>query len=378
MQPGGDQYISAALGRYARASPSSSAYNSARITFWICIRVTTFNNDLAAAIETLLNPSNVDDYIRCVVEHVFDPDSLPPTSLLHPRFKEDIPLVSDLAAFLWRQCFFYALPRRKQKKLKDSMDADPSMSLEVWRIVKSAFMEYSMKNPSRSSEVAEVIAYVLVQHLLKAPQVAAKMALKTSANMPVHGLDGIHAAFDAGAMTIFFLEAKLSYAANAGAKAYAESAKEFLSDRKQYLREYEIVSDLGNLDALSGDEREAALEYFNIMDQPRLKRRERYVGVVCYSEKKNYANKIPVGPGPIEKHEDHFADLLRSELERFRKAALKHLTANGADPAKCFVFFLAVPDVNQLRRDFYEAMGLPPPADIPEDEDAEIEEEENA
>lgn len=338
------------------------------------------DKDLAAAIETLLNPSKVDDYIRCVVEHVFDPDALPPTSLLHPRFNEDVPLVANLAAFLWRECFFYALPRRKQKKLKESLAADPSMSLEIWRIVKSAFMDYSIKNPSRSSEVGEVIAYVLVQHLLKAPQVAAKMALKTSANMPVHGLDGIHATFDAGAMTIFFLEAKLSYAANAGAKAYAESAKEFLNDRKQYLREYEIVSDLGNLDALSGDEREAALDYFNIMEQPRLQRRERYVGVVCYSETKNYANKIPVGPGSIKKHEDHFADLLRSELERFRKAALKHLKANGADPAKCLVFFLAVPDVNQLRRDFYEAMGLPPPADIPEDEDddAEIEEEENA
>ncbi|WFS67883.1 DUF1837 domain-containing protein [Agrobacterium leguminum] len=337
------------------------------------------DNNLAAALETLLNPSDVDGYIRCAVEHIFDPNALPPTSLLHPRFNEDVPLVADLAAFLWRQCFFYALPRRKQKKLKESMDVDPSMSLEIWRVVKSAFMEYSTKNPSRSSEVGEVIAYVLVQHLLKAPQVAAKMALKTSPNMPVHGLDGIHATFDAGAMTVFFLEAKLSYAANAGAKAYAESASEFLSDRKQYLREYEIVSDLGNLDSLSGDAREAALGYFNIMEQRHLQPRERYVGVICYSEKKNYANKVPVGPGPLEKHEDHFAGLLRSDIERFRKAALKHLKANGADPAKCFVFFLAVPDVNQLRRDFYEAMGLPPPADIPDDEHAEIvEEEENA
>lgn len=338
--------------------------------------MTASNTDLAAALETLLNPSKVDDYIRCVVEHVFDPDALPPTSLLHPRFNEDVPLVADLATFLWRQCFFYALPRRKQKKLKESLDTDPSMSLEIWRIVKSAFMDYSVKNPSRSSEIGEVIAYVLVQHLLKAPQVAAKMALKTSANMPVHGLDGIHATFEAGAMTIYFLEAKLSYSANAGAKAYAESAKEFLSDRKQYLREYEIVSDLGNLDALSGDEREAALDYFNILEQPRLQRRERYVGVVCYSEKKNYANKIPVSPGPIEIHEDHFAGLLQSELERFRRAALRHLQRNDADPAKCFVFFLAVPDVNQLRCAFYQAMGLPPPADIPDDDDVEIEEEE--
>ncbi len=256
------------------------------------------------------------------------------------------------------------------------MAADPSMSLEVGRVVRSAFMEYSTANPARSSEVGEVIAYVLAQHLLKAPQVAAKMALKTSPNMPVHGLDGIHASFDAGEMTIFFLEAKLSYAANAGAKAYAESAKDFLSNRKQYLREYEIVADLGNLDALSGADREAALDYFDIMQQPRLQLRERYVGVVCYSETKNYAKKIPVGSGPVKKHEDHFSSLLKSELERYRKAALKHLKNNGADPAKCFVAFLAVPDVNQLRRDFYGAMDLPPPADIPSDEDFQDDEDE--
>ncbi|MGO4319932.1 hypothetical protein, partial [Agrobacterium sp. MCAB5] len=124
--------------------------------------VSAINTDLAAAIETLLNPSKADDYVRCAAAHVFDPDALPPTALLYPRFKEDVPRIADLAAYLWRQCFFYALPRRRQKKLKESMDADPSVSLEVWRVVRSAFMEYSTKNPSRSSEVGEVIAYVLV------------------------------------------------------------------------------------------------------------------------------------------------------------------------------------------------------------------------
>ncbi|TBC65034.1 MULTISPECIES: HamA C-terminal domain-containing protein [Rhizobium] len=330
---------------------------------------------LADALATLINPADVEDYIRCAVEYVLDPNATPPTALLHPRFNEDLPKISDLAEFLWKQCFYYALPRRKQKKFREALANDPSMALEVARKVQAAFMDFSQKNPSRSSEVGEVIAYMLVQHLLKAPQVAAKMALKTSANMPVHGLDGIHARFEDGAMTIFFLEAKLTRNANAGAKAYAESAKEFLSSRKQYLQEYDLVTDMGNLDDLEGTQREAALDYFDVVGKKRLQRRERYVGVVCYSEKKVYSDTIPIGSGPIDAHENHFAEKLALLKDRYRKAALKHLKANGADPAKCFIFYLAVPDVNQLRRDFYAAMGLPPPPDLPVDEGDEDDEE---
>ncbi len=332
------------------------------------------DNTLSDALQTLINPADLDDYIRCAVEHVIDPEVTPPTALLHPRFNEDLPKISALAEFLWQQCFYYALPRRKQKKFAAALAKDPSMALAVTRAVRSAFMDFSQKNPSRSSEVGEVIAYALVQHLLKAPQVAAKMALKTSANMPVHGLDGIHARFEDGAMTVFFLEAKLTRNANAGAKAYAESAKEFLSSRSQYLREYDIVADLGNLDDLQGDAREAALAYFDVVGNQRAQRRERYVGVVCYSEKKVYADKIAIGSGPIDAHENDFAEKLAVLKDRYRKAALKHLKANGADPAKCFVFFLAVPDVNQLRRDFYAAMGLPPPPDLLEGDDEDEEE----
>ncbi len=329
---------------------------------------------LADALATLINPADVDDYIRCAVEYVLDPEAAPPISLLHPRFNEDLPRISDLATFLWKQCFYYALPRRKQKKFLAAIAKDPSMIMETARTVQSAFMDFSQKNPSRSSEVGEVIAYTLVQHLLKAPQVAAKMALKTSANMPVHGLDGIHARFEDGAMTVFFLEAKLTRNANSGAKAYAESAKEFLSNRSQYLREYEIVADMGNLDDLQGDARDAALAYFDIIGNRPMQRRERYVGVVCYSERKVYSDKIPIGSGLIDTHENHFAKKLALLKDRYRKAALKHLEANGANPAKCFIFFLAVPDVNQLRRDFYAAMGLPPPPDSPEGDDDDDEE----
>ncbi|ASP56571.1 DUF1837 domain-containing protein [Sinorhizobium meliloti] len=348
-----------------------------RIILWI-ILVTAADNSLSEALATLLNPSNVEDFIQCAVQLAWDPEALPPTSLLYPSFNEDIPKTADLAEYLWRQCFYYALPRRKQAKLAEDMRADPSRSLDANRIIRSFFMDFSAKNPARSSEVGEVIAYSVVQHYLRAPQIAAKMALKTSANMPVHGLDGIHAAFENGAMTIFFLEAKLAKSASAGARSYAESAKDFLGNRAQYLREYDIVADLGNLDALEGEDRKAALDYFDIIGHPRLQRRERYVGVVCYSEKEAYSKKIAVGSGSIDAHEAHFAENLAKLHERYRQSALRHIEANGGDPAKCYLFFLAVPDINELRRKFYQAMGLEPPRDLPEGDDETVDSMEQA
>jgi hypothetical protein len=325
------------------------------------------NEALVAALKDLLNPSKLDDYLACAVAHddVCQGDG-PKTALLHVRFAEDEPQVAALADFLWGQCMYYALPRRRRLKLQKALADDISLVAQVHQSVRNVFIKFNKDNPSRASELGEVLAYCVVQHHLTAPQSAAKMALKTSANMPVHGLDGIHAAFENGALTIYFLESKLSGSANDGVKDYAGSAAGFLANRQQYLREYEIVSDLGHLDSLEGEAREAALDYFDIFGQPRLPRRERFVGVICYSERKHFANKTPVGDGPVDAHEKHFASNYQAEHGHHQKAARKHIGTHGTDAAKSIVFFVAVPDVDILRELFYEATGLPRPAVVPE------------
>nr|WP_245365969.1 DUF1837 domain-containing protein [Neorhizobium galegae] len=303
----------------------------------------------------------------------------PRTFLLHVRFNEDIPKIEDLARYLWEQCFFYALPRRRQLALAKEAEKDPSAMLRVAKAARDAFITFNAKNPSRASEVAEVLAYCVVQHYLEASQVVAKMGLKTSSNMPVHGLDGVHAKYENGALTIYFLEAKLAKSANGGAKDYAESASNFLSNRSQYLREYQIVSELGNLDALDEPERQLALDHFDILGKPKLHRRERYIGVICYSEKK-YEDKLAVTDGAIDVHEKNFTTIYAAKHDHHRAAAFKHLKSCGATPRKCMVFYIAVPDVNALRESFYQEMGVPFPAgmedyDVPdEDGDADVDE----
>src|SRR5256885_12132715 len=89
------------------------------------------------------------------------------------------------------------------------------------------------------------------------------MSLKTNNNMPVHGLDGIHATVEGGWLVIYFLESKLNKTANGGAADFAESGADFTSNKKQYRREYSIVRDLGKLDTLDEESRKVALRYLD-------------------------------------------------------------------------------------------------------------------
>lgn len=277
-------------------------------------------------------------------------------TLLHVRFKEDLVMVDQLAHHLWRQCITYALPKSKVRQYQKRIKEDPTVVVEMVSAVKSAFIEFNSKYPQRASEVGEVLAYCICLEYLSAAQIAAKMALKTSPNMPVHGLDGIHAAFEDDAVTVYFLEAKLSKTEKSATNMFVDSVADFATNKKQYMREYSIVSDLGNFDILKGKQRDVALKYFDILSNPDMNLRERHVGVLCYSETTVYGDVIPVAAGSVDKHEKHFAKNFLLKAPAIQASAAKALKAKGLDPAKSKLFFVAVPDVDILRQQFYAEM----------------------
>jgi hypothetical protein len=183
------------------------------------------------------------------------------------------------------------------------------------------------------------------------------MALKTNTKMPVHGLDGVHASFSNGMMTLYFLESKLTKTAVSGISDYAESVSGFGTNRSQYLVEYEIISDLGNLAALDDADRDIALEYFDVYGSKKGERIERSIGVICYSESKHYGAKLPKNKATTPSHhEAAFSKNYESEYAHHLAAVAKHLTKQSVDPADCEVFFVAVPDVDKLRELFSENM----------------------
>ncbi len=205
------------------------------------------------------------------------------------------------------------------------------------------------------------------------------MSLKTAANMPVHGLDGIHAVFENGALTVYFLESKLASEGRRGVASYAASAAEFLSDRRQYLREYEIVADLGNLDALEGEARQRALDHFDVIGHPNSGAGNGSWESSAISEPGHFGKRLRIRDDqPPDIHERDFAGRYAADHGKLRLAARKQLLKHGADPAKAIVLLVAVPDVRELRKAFYAAMGVAEREFPLDGDDLEIDDDEGA
>ncbi len=320
---------------------------------------------LQSSLQRLLDPVELSRHVS-VAAASLDGEA-PSTTVMYVKLKEDVANVLSLAEFLWHKAPNYALSRKRREELQAQISSAPKGDLSVTSIVSSAvrdsFLDFREKFPGRASEVGELLAYCVAVEQLGATQLAAKMALKTNSNMPVHGLDGIHAKVENGCLYVFFLESKLSASASRGAAEFAESVADFVASAKQYGREYNIVRDLGNLDVLQGAERENALRYFDVLAQETVvDLRERHVGVVLYSDSKVFGS-LPAKSDshPAGFYDAHAATSFKAALPAHQKAAHHQLTKQKVDPKGCRIYYVAVPSTAEVRKLFYEFMGYTPP-----------------
>ncbi|MBR7782327.1 HamA C-terminal domain-containing protein [Undibacterium luofuense] len=284
------------------------------------------------------------------------------TKLLFLRFEEDVPTDDAFIEHLLDSIIGYAIPKKKRlaalaRSHSSRTQADTRPLARLQREARRLFLEYDPDNTGRFGEVGELIAYCVAERHLGAAQIAAKLSLKTNNNMPVHGIDGIHAKFEDGVMNVFWLESKLAPSANDGAKEFAISTATFLSNRTQYLRELTIVTDFSNIDALPQDQKDVLLSYFDMYDSDSvLQKRDRHVGVICYDENL-YGQGIPVDDTkPPSIHEEHFIERYAKKHKHHDDALMKHLKNQTVKSTKSLAFFIAVPSVDGLRQKFGEAL----------------------
>lgn len=284
------------------------------------------------------------------------------SKLLFLRFEEDVPRDDAFIEHLLDSIIAYAIPKKKRqvaiaRSNESRTRADTRPLARLHREARRLFLEYDPDNTGRFGEVGELIAYCVAERHLGAAQIAAKLSLKTNSNMPVHGIDGIHAKFADGVMNVFWLESKLAQSANDGAKEFAISTAAFSSNRAQYLRELTIITDFSNLDALPQDQKDVLLSYFDMYDSESvLQKRDRHVGFICYDETL-YAKGISVDDSkPPSIHEEHFVERYAKKHKHHDDALLKHLNSNNVKSTKLQAFFIAVPSVDGLRQKFGEAL----------------------
>ncbi len=315
------------------------------------------NNKVTLA-KLLITQSDFNNQVGLAVES--NASDSPKVDLLYLKFKEDRPSENELVEVIFHQLINYALPAKKRAKIYDLNGniLDTSQHMKLFSEARRSFIAYNASNPSqqsenRYSEVGELISFCVASQYLSAAQIAAKMALKTNSEMPVFGLDGIHARFESdNTLTVYYLESKMTSEASGGAKQYADSAAKFEEDRKHKLNEYRIVRDLSNLDALEGEERELVIDYFDPYSSQNEKIRERFVGIIVYSENL-YEDKLEVNDEqPLDIHENHFRANYLKQYDDMKEYVRKYLVKSGATLGKSRAFYIAVPSTKTIKKLF--------------------------
>lgn len=283
--------------------------------------------------------------------------------LLFVRFREDEPQLQEFVDVLADQLVNYVIPLAKRRRANisgadSSTGGDTALHARLQREAVGLLIRYNKDNSARYGEIGELISYVVAVRFLDAPQIGSKMALKTSSQMPVHGVDGLHIRLEGDeTATMFLLESKVTGNASDATREFCDSAFKYQEDSRARKAELRIATDLSNLDALPEPLRSELKDYFDPYSKSgaSLNRRERHVGVLTYSETA-YKSRLSVKAGdPIGVHEENFQAAYLQKRQVICDLLMKQAKAKGLDLAKCEVFLIAVPDVDELKEAFAEA-----------------------
>jgi len=273
-------------------------------------------------------------------------------------FRDAEPTVDDFIGIIIDHIIPFCLPRSELVAAQHAArDCDPRDAAVVYTRLNEKARDLfikAKKGSNRSGEAGEIILYILIEWLLKAPQIVSKMYLKTSNQMPVHGTDGIHARYDAAErkLYLFWGESK-TYESLAGALGAAlTSISEFIAYGKEK-REIEIVSghlDLGEIDTPA---RDAILAYLDPYSEKSNLRISVFACLLIFDFQ--YVDPgCSIDPSDIEKE---FEERFRKEAETFLHDLSEKIGAKGLSGKRFEFFLFPAPSVAALRKDFQSKIG---------------------
>ncbi|UWU84263.1 DUF1837 domain-containing protein [Bradyrhizobium yuanmingense] len=213
------------------------------------------------------------------------------------------------------------------------------------------------KKTNRNGEFGELIAYLLIESVLKAPQFVAKMSLKTSPQMPVHGSDGIHISYDERAeeLRLYWGESKCYSSVKAAIKNAVTSVADNLEHQKMS-HELFLVEQYFDQADFPEKFKKAILSFLNPYDENYNKRTDVSVVLIVF-DFAVYAKIKSLKPNEVEqKFVSELCTALKLYADQFDKLLKKH----DVKQHNMEVFFLPLPSVDQMRSLFQDKIGWTP------------------
>jgi hypothetical protein len=274
--------------------------------------------------------------------------------LHYPAIRQAQPMVESLIDALGNFIAHFALPRAEIEEVYARKDAlDPfDFHAELTRLNDRARELFQKARPD-SGEAGELILYILTEWILEAPQIVAKMSLKTSSAMPVYGSDGVHVKFDSATnrLMIYSGEAKLHKDVRSAIKSAVESIGNALSFDKMK-HELELVQRNVQFSGLDEKARRALLRYLDPFSEESNDRLEVVTCLIGFNFEA-YLDVAKLG----DKAEEAFQDLASKHLSDLGPAMATALEGAGLENSHVELFFLPLPSVQDVRDRFKNFIG---------------------
>jgi hypothetical protein len=204
-------------------------------------------------------------------------------------------------------------------------------------------------NQPKSGEIGEMILWLVMEVVIKAPQVVAKMDLKTNPNLEVFGSDGIHLKIDDNDMlNIFFGEAKFYGNISSALDSAFKSIEDF-HQKGMKTHEYNLVTT--HYKFLKNNQQDKLYEYIT----GKIKDHDVKINHACLiGYDWNEYKKMDTD----ERKEfiENFTEIYQNETERLTKLIQSRFDKFSKKEFAFEVFFIPFKSVQELRTAFNEKL----------------------
>lgn len=266
--------------------------------------------------------------------------------------------MEDFVEILCTKLVGFCMPHREIRKAQERwVGMAPEKVLEdAVRLHNRALDLFKKANraTNRNGEFGEVIAYLLIESVLRAPQLVAKMSLKTSPQMPVHGSDGIHFRLDpaSGRLRLFWGESKCYQSVSQALSEAAKSVADNLSHDKM-AHELFLIDLHADFSAFPQALSEAILDFLDPYKESSNFRTDTSVMLIAF-DFNAFAKVQGLDPDKVEAS---FALHLTNELPALATRLDAELADHAVPPHDLEVFFLPLPSVTDMRARFQARIG---------------------
>lgn len=281
------------------------------------------------------------------------------TLRLHfPAFRQGKATVYEMIENVSVHLASYALSRKEVGEVEakygkippaEFRDATTALNTTALRLFKTA-----SKLTGRNGECGELILYLLTEWVLEAPQLIAKMALKTNSEMPVFGSDGVHVKYcaETGRLYLYWGESKL-YADVSDAITKAIESITTALDPGKAQHELDLVKRNIDFAGFSPEGKAEILKFLDPAEEPYNKRYDVITALIGF----DFDAYSQVGPADGEQAEAKFAALATEKLKALAPTVATKLKTAGLEASTVELFFLPVPSVQELRDLFQAKIG---------------------